>query len=186
MSGNAVLSGLAIVSRVMQAVCQYVLLVMLLITVGQIVARYFFSFGFPWAEEATRYLLVWMILLGAAVLVRLDDHLGIKAFQDALPLRLRAAVRAVLFIMIFCVAVVLAVYGFNFAVGAHFITSAGLGVSMSWAYAALCVGAVPMAVFALVNVIYEVTVVVTGNRFRDPEVEAERSVLVQLLAEDQE
>ena len=56
MPGSAVLSGLAFVSRLMQTICQYVLLVMLLITVGQIVARIVFSLGFPWAEEATRYL----------------------------------------------------------------------------------------------------------------------------------
>ena len=186
MPGSAVLSGLAFVSRVMQAVCQYVLLVMLLITVGQIVARYFFSVGFPWAEEATRYLLVWMILFGAAVLVRIDDHLGIKAFQDALPKRWRAALRAFLFFMIFGVAAILTVYGFNFAAGAHFITSAGLGISMAWAYAALSAGAAPMAVFALVNVIIEIIVVATGNRLQDPRVEEERSSLVQLIVEDQE
>ena len=186
MSLDRIQSGLAVVSRATQIVCQFILLVMLLITVAQIVARYFFSVGFPWAEEATRYLLVWMVMFGAGVLVRIDDHLGIKAFQDAMPTRLRAAVRTILFLCIFCVAVLLAIYGYNFASGSSFIVSAGLQISMAWAYFALFVGAIPLAVYSLVNLIFEIFVVATGNRPVEPRIEEERRALIQLLVEDTE
>ena len=186
MSLARVLSGLAMVSRAMQHVCQGLLLVMLVITVAQVIARYFFSHGFPWAEESTRYLLVWMVLFGAGILVRIDDHLGIQAMQDALPTHVRAAVRTIIFLCIFCVAVLLAIHGFEFAAGSSFIISAGLQISMAWAYFALFFGAIPLAVYAFVNLIVEILVVATGNRFIDPHIEEERRVLVQISGEDLE
>jgi TRAP-type C4-dicarboxylate transport system permease small subunit len=184
MSLDRILSGLAVVSRATQTVCQFILLLMLVITVAQIVARYFFSVGFPWAEEATRYLLVWMVMFGAGILVRIDDHLGIKAIQDSLPTRLRAAVRTVIFSFILCVAVLLAIYGYKFAFGSKFIISAGLQISMAWAYFALFFGAIPLAVYSFVNVIGEILVIATGTRCVEPRIEEERRALIQLLIDD--
>ncbi|WP_316860183.1 TRAP transporter small permease [uncultured Cohaesibacter sp.] len=179
------LSGLAVLSRLIQALCQFLLMVMLLITVSQIVARYFFSIGLPWAEEATRYLLVWMVMLGIGLLTRMDDHLGIRAFQDAMPDRLRAVSRFVVFACTFAVAILLAAYGYPFAVGSSFITSAGLQISMAWAFFAIFFGALPLAIYSAVNAIIELIVVFTGKRPKDPRVEADRHELVQLLVEEE-
>ena len=180
------LSGLAVLSRVTQVLCQCLLMLMLTIIVSQVLARYFFSIGLPWAEEATRYLLVWMVMLGVGLITRMDDHLGIRAFQEMLPERLRAFSRFIVFACTAFVAILLAVYGYGFATGSSFIISAGLQISMAWAYFAIFVGSIPLALYAAVNAIIELRVVFTGKRFIDPNIEADRSKLVLLLVEEQD
>jgi TRAP-type C4-dicarboxylate transport system permease small subunit len=101
-------------------------------------------------------------------------------------MRLRAAVRTVIFLCISCVAILLAIYGYNFAIGSSFIISAGLQISMAWAYFALFFGAIPLAIYSLVNVIREIFVVATGSRFVEPRIEEERRALIQLMVEDME
>ena len=184
MSLDRLFSGIAVASRVTQIVCQFLLLVMLVITVTQIIARHFFSVGFPWAEEATRYLLVWMVMLGAGVLVRVDDHLGINALQDSLPMRLRAVVRVIIFSCIFCVSVLLTIYGYQFAADSSFITSAGLQISMSWAYFAMFFGAIPLAIYSFFNVVVEIYIIVTATRFVEKHIEKDRMALILSLSDE--
>ena len=181
---SVIRSVLSTLSIAIQAFCMAVLFISLSITVAQVVARTFFETGFPWAEEATRYLLVWLVLLGASVVVRINDHLGIKLLQDVLPKRPRAAVQILLNSAVLLVAVLVAVYGYGFATGASFITSAGLSISMTWAYAALPVAAVPMALFALFNIVVEIGVLVTGNRLQDDTIDRDRAALVQLARDE--
>jgi len=44
------------------------------IVVINIISRYFFNFAISWAEEVARYMMVWMVMLGAVMGVRMGMH----------------------------------------------------------------------------------------------------------------
>ena len=44
---------------------------------ANVILRYFFNSGLTWAEEASRYLFIWLIFLGAIVAFKENAHLGV-------------------------------------------------------------------------------------------------------------
>ncbi|MDR1048527.1 MAG: TRAP transporter small permease [Synergistaceae bacterium] len=58
----------------------------------------------PWSEELTRYLLVWITMIGASEGVKRAVHVGVEAFTLLLPLKLRKLVNiaALLICVAFC------------------------------------------------------------------------------------
>ena len=73
---------------------------MALLVFANVVGRYVFNHSFVWAEELSRYMMVWVGFLGAGLVLRIGAHIAVDVFQDLLPLRaaqvLRVAVVAVL------------------------------------------------------------------------------------------
>ncbi|HEX6723437.1 MAG TPA: TRAP transporter small permease [Burkholderiaceae bacterium] len=73
---------------------------MALLVFANVVGRYVFNHSFVWAEELSRYMMVWVGFLGAGLVLRVGAHIAVDVFQDLLPRRaaqvLRVAVVAVL------------------------------------------------------------------------------------------
>lgn len=47
--------------------------------------RYVFNYAIPWAEEVTRYTLLWTVFLGAGVISREGAHISMEAFFNMWP-----------------------------------------------------------------------------------------------------
>lgn len=58
--------------------------------------RNVFSLGYPWLEDALRYLLIWIILIGGAALSLRNDHISMEALYERFPPRLQRAVDVVI------------------------------------------------------------------------------------------
>lgn len=63
----------------------FLLTAMVLLSFVQVVLRYFFAIGIPWALEAVTYMFAWMVLLGMSYGVKVGAHLGVDIFVKALP-----------------------------------------------------------------------------------------------------
>lgn len=63
--------------------------VMFLLLFLNIVLRYAFNSGIPWAEEMSRFLFVWITFLGAIVALNENQHLGISALIRRCPRTLK-------------------------------------------------------------------------------------------------
>lgn len=85
-------------------VVEGVLLVSLLILsvavlVVDIALRTFLNDALPWAAEATRYCIVWMVFIGGSTAARKGAHISIDALSETLPSTLGAWIaRAALFL----------------------------------------------------------------------------------------
>ena len=55
---------------------------MTLIVIVNIFSRYFLNYAISWAEEISRYLMVWMVMLGAAMGVRLGTHFRMEMIEN--------------------------------------------------------------------------------------------------------
>jgi TRAP-type C4-dicarboxylate transport system permease small subunit len=83
------------VNRVLHAIIAVCLSCMSIFVFGNVVLRYLFNSGITWAEEASRYLFIWLIFLGAIVASRENAHLGV----DTLVSRLSVANRRRVFVV---------------------------------------------------------------------------------------
>ena len=79
-------SRLEVISRVMDKILSYIVAVLLVamsaVVFGNVISRYFLNTTWGWYEEVSRFLLIWIVFLGAVVAMIRSDHLSI----DLLPL----------------------------------------------------------------------------------------------------
>jgi TRAP-type transport system small permease protein len=115
----------------------------------QVMLRYLGWTGIDGLDEVPRYLFVWLVMLGAAAAMHRGEHTLLGYFRDRLGRRGRAlAIIAVNAAGIAFFAYLIKV-SFVLVPNSNFQTSAGLGLPLSYVYAAVPVGAaliiLPMA-----------------------------------------
>jgi len=123
--------------------------------VVQVILRFVFTYSLPWPEEASRYLMIWIVMLAGSLLVR-DDQLVRVDFLDHLwpePwLVWRNAVFRVLLAAMLCV---LVWQGWDQAAFAIRRTTTALQISWFWPYLAIPVGGGLMLVQMLARLLEE-------------------------------
>lgn len=124
------------------------IVIMLAIMSVLVVLRYGLSYSMPWAEEATRYLLVWSTLLAAARLLDRDDHICMDFLVERLPAGITRPLAIVVHLLIIGFLVLLLHQSVLTMQNIAITRSPALGVSMAWPYLALPVAAVLMILFA--------------------------------------
>jgi TRAP-type C4-dicarboxylate transport system permease small subunit len=80
------------------AVLVIILTTMILLAASQIVLRNFFNFGFIWADEMLRMLVLWIAVAGAVAASRTDKHINIAILDRFLPDKVKLAVKIVIHI----------------------------------------------------------------------------------------
>lgn len=73
------------VEKVFAAISGVSLLAMFLVLFVQVLLRYFFRIGIIWTDEFSRYLMLWIIMLGASVMTFDDSHIRISLLEDVAP-----------------------------------------------------------------------------------------------------
>jgi len=112
--------------------------VMLGLIFFQVVSRYVFGFSLEWSEELARFLFVWTVFLGSALIMGESGHLAVRLLPEKLSgtwagISLDLFINACSYIFI----LLLIVQGGKMTETMTFQTAPGLGISMSWVYAVL-------------------------------------------------
>jgi TRAP-type transport system small permease protein len=85
----AKVSRLDVISRVMDKILSYFVAVLLTamsaVVFGNVISRYFLHTTWGWHEEVSRFMLIWIVFLGAVISLIRSDHLGIDLMQSILP-----------------------------------------------------------------------------------------------------
>ncbi len=125
------LNGLALIA---------ILSAMPVIVGANIALRYLTGHSLQWADEAARYLMIWMTFGGAGLALRLGGHVAITNLQDALPGVAQKVLRAAI------VAGLLVFFGFMVDVGIdyaqrmQFQVTPAMRIPFIYIYAAMPVG----------------------------------------------
>lgn len=78
-----------------------ILAAMALMVFANVVLRFLTDASIFWAEEVSRYLMIWLTFLGAGLVLRYGGHIGIDTLQDATP-KYAPAIRAFIFVFLLC------------------------------------------------------------------------------------
>ena len=124
---------------------------MSVIVFANVSMRYVANASIPWADEAARYLMIWMTFLGAGLVLREGGHVAITNLRDAMPGRLQVALRAVLVVLLMGFFAWMVWVGWDYAQRSRFQRSPALRLSFQYVYAVIPVGfALMMVHLALV------------------------------------
>ncbi len=109
----------------------------------QVIFRYVLNNPLAWTEEMARFLLIWIVLLGAAIGIKRKSHFSLdivtKKFSQTAQDRLQFATDVFLFVLIFDVMVYNGVYLTNLTLRQ---ISPALHIPMSYVYSSVLAGGV--------------------------------------------
>ncbi|MFC1858578.1 TRAP transporter small permease [Thermodesulfobacteriota bacterium] len=135
------------------AACKFMVMVMVplmaIIVIAQVVMRYVFKSPFIWAEEAARYLLIWIACLGSAYAVREKFHISVLFFHEKLQGHAKDSATMIIHFLVIGFFVICVVSGFSLARSEWGQISPGLGMRMSWVLISVPVGFSIMTLFTL-------------------------------------
>lgn len=127
--------------RALDAVLALMLAVLVASLVWQVFGRYALDRAPGWSEELARFLMVWITMLGSAVVMRENGHISVSVFVDALPPGLRTLLLAIRDLVVLATVYILFAYGINLATLLKGQSSPAFEVTMALPYAALPAGA---------------------------------------------
>ena len=125
-------------------VCKYLLIVIVaviaVILIAAVVFRYGLDSALSWAEESSKYLMVWLTFLGAPIVMSQFGHANIDVLLNALPGRLQQALLLLVSLVVCATMGIVLWKGIAFAqVGARQVAST-FNLSMIWLYLSVPVG----------------------------------------------
>ncbi len=139
------------IERTLDALLGCAIAVMVGSMVWQVAGRYVFGHAPGWSEELSRYLMLWVTMLGAAAALRSGGHLSVTALVDSLGARGVAVVLALRDAVVVIAAGLLAWQGFWFAELNGAQESAAMEIPMTVPYGALPVGAALIVVMVVLS-----------------------------------
>jgi len=78
-----------------------------------VLTRYCFGYSVKWAEELTRYLIIWLTFVGGSVCVRKGKHVGIDILLTICPIVMRKIILLIIAIIGFLFSIILTFYGWK-------------------------------------------------------------------------
>ncbi len=143
--------------RVLEAFVVFLLCVMTILMFSQVLGRYVFKNGLFWAEELSRFSMVFMVYLGAALASKYHDHISVTLLDEMLA---RSSNKLVFKIYRTVVALItLAFLCIVTAIGMEVLpivstqTSPNMGIPMSIAYACIPIGAILMTLYIILEIV---------------------------------
>jgi TRAP-type C4-dicarboxylate transport system permease small subunit len=131
-----------------------IMLVISLLVFAQVITRYVLQLSAPWLEELTRFLMIWMIMLGCAYAVRTRQHIVVNAldgvFSSGLSQRIYQGVLALCGLAFSIILAVLA-YIVVERTARFGQVSGAMRVPMYWANGSFLVAAVLMSLHYLAD-----------------------------------
>lgn len=139
------------VCRALEVLCAAVLALMTAVIALLVLTRNLLGFSFPWSEELTRFLLVWLSMLGAVVLLRRDDHIRLDFLEARLPPVARHGLAIALRLLVLAFLLILLQQSWIAAMARGATRAPALGLSMTVPYLAIPAAAALMIPVTLVN-----------------------------------
>tara|TARA_R110002020_G_scaffold6366_18_gene27079 strand:- start:5313 stop:5840 length:528 start_codon:yes stop_codon:yes gene_type:complete len=113
---------------------------MALIVGVNISMRYLTDHSFPWADEAARYLMIWLTFTGAGLILRIGGHVAITNLQDALPATGQKILRGLLVVILLIFFGFMVHVGLQYAQRMQYQVTPALRLPFLYVYAAMPVG----------------------------------------------
>ena len=119
------------------------------LTFVAVLSRYSFGYPIPWSEELTRYLFMWMCMVGTSVGIRRGAHIGIDILTNRLPEKFKKPVGLIGMLIAVGFCVILAYIGSLQMIAQSNQLSAAMDLNMGIVYASIPVGACLMTISLL-------------------------------------
>lgn len=127
---------------------------MLVIIFLQVIARYLFNHSFSWSEEIARFLFVWTVFIGSALIIGDKGHMAVKLLS--VKLEGKAAGTVLNVIVELCglaFILIMIIQGSKMANVMMFQISPALGIPMGYVYSIIPISGFLMLLYFIKNII---------------------------------
>lgn len=126
------------------------LLTILLVVVGaQIFARYILNHSLFWSEELARYLFIYLVFLGAAIVLRREGHIQVSFFVEKFPPLLRRGVAMLADTLLLAFVGIVLIQSVRLAIMVWTVPTAALLIPWTFVYLGILLGMAAMVLVML-------------------------------------
>ncbi|MDR1621841.1 MAG: TRAP transporter small permease [Synergistaceae bacterium] len=122
---------------------------MVVIVFAQVIFRFVLRASLPWSEEAARYIMAWISMLGASIGIRRKGHIGVEALVMLLPAAFKRVVAALMTLVASGFFSGMVVYGVKICKVVAAQESPAMEISMAVPYSSLVAGGFLMLLYSL-------------------------------------
>lgn len=108
---------------------------------ANVFGRFVLNYSYTWAEELSRVLFIWLVLLGAGVGSLGNEHVAVTFFRDKAPAGVRkiAILLSIVIIYVVCICIL---FGFKDLISGYTSATPMLGIPQTFLYSAMPVMAI--------------------------------------------
>ncbi|WP_422122382.1 TRAP transporter small permease [Planococcus sp. X10-3] len=143
-------------ARPFRTIIALMLLTIVGVTILQVVSRFVFNEPLTWPDELGRFLLIWMVFIGAAVVSFDDRHLGVEFIQEKMSPKVKLISSMIIRLLILLFLFITIFSSFELIQIAHMRSSAALGIPDSYWRIAAPVGAALMIFYVVIRSILDI------------------------------
>lgn len=151
------------INHTVGVVLALMLAIMTVLITWQVFARFVVGDSLTFSEEVSRFLMIWLTLLGAAYAVRRGTLLAVEILPDLLKGLAWKVVKIAAHALSLVFYIILIVYGWEIASTVSYQRAPATGVSMMWPMLALSVGGLLMLLNTFVLMIEELAPDIQGT-----------------------
>ncbi|WP_225336378.1 TRAP transporter small permease [Halomicrobium urmianum] len=124
------------------------------VVVLNVIMRYVLSESLLWANELSRYLMVWFALLVTASLVNSDDHLNVGIVYDRFPDRVKYWLQSTTMALYVVLGLIWVNFGLEYAISAGLNAEApAMNFPLLWVYIVIPISGTLVTLFALARLL---------------------------------
>ena len=154
----------ALIYRVLQFLLTALLALMLIPVTLQIFSRFVdFIPRYIWTEEAARFCLIWLIMLGATIAVRDGTHFDVDVLPSPTTAKGKAVSRIIIHVAMMLVALIFIAFGWRFALFGWEQSSEMTGINMLSIHAAWPLAGVIWFLFLLEKIGADIKLYLDGR-----------------------
>lgn len=97
---NAFQKCMDFVDKIVQVLCVALMFAMLVFVVLQVISRYFLPFSLSWTEELARFIMLWLIFLGASHIAKASSYIRVDFLVKRMPPKIQFVLNVIVKCMI--------------------------------------------------------------------------------------
>jgi TRAP-type C4-dicarboxylate transport system permease small subunit len=155
------------IKKVIDALCSGFMIVVVSVMFLEVISRYILNLSLPWPGEVSRYLFIWIVMLGSFSALVDGEHFEVEFLVERLPDRVRVVASVFARIVVALVVIVLIRYGYILSVKVHGQLSAAMQIPMSLVYISVPVASLLMLISILWGGIADISRAIARRRDQD-------------------
>lgn len=144
-----VIKAIDAINRVVGILIAAMLGVMSILIILQVISRFVINFPLTWSEELSRYLMIYIVFLGAGLAMRHNNLISIELLPETLTGNKRRVVIILVMIISITFFAILFKQGIDILSMVKMQSSPGLQLSMAIPYASIPIGSLVLAINSL-------------------------------------
>lgn len=145
-----------------EVMCSLLLGGMVVIVFANVVARYYLSASLAWSEELARFMLIWLVFLGAVLAYVHNEHLGLDILVNNIPRRLAQLVTVLADILVLLALYLLAKGGYMMTVDSWDWEAPATYIPFGYVYIVIPIAGVIMCLQTLLKMAGSIRAVIKG------------------------